>query len=203
MKDVKEPVEEPADEPAESVEEMESARKTAIHAVVSFVLGMVILALLAGMVLVLVKTKPKAVRENPKPLLPVVDVWEVSKKARRAEIVSQGVVESVREVVLAAEVAGRVVAVSPQLLRGAKVAEGDVLVELEQADYLAELELAKANLKEAELVVAQEEAVRERAAAAGRLRASSSRRPSVSAANDARVPRCSTTRFSGSTASSG
>ena len=81
MKDVKEPVE----EPAESLEEMESARKTAIHAVVSFVLGMLILVALAGVVVVLINTKPKAVREEPKPLLPVVDVWVVSKKTRQTK----------------------------------------------------------------------------------------------------------------------
>ena len=152
-----------AEEPAENLEEMESTRKTAIHAVVSFVLGMLILVALVGVVVVLVKTKPKAAREDSKPLLPVVDVWEVSKRTRQATIVSQGVVESVREVSLAAEVGGRVVTVSPQLLRGAKLREGEVLVEIEQADYLAELEGAKASLKEVELVLAQEEARKEQA----------------------------------------
>jgi RND family efflux transporter MFP subunit len=147
----------------ESLEEMESTRRKAIHAVMSFLLGVVILIILAAVVVFLVKTKSKADRVVAKPLVPVVDVWEVSTKPWQATIVSQGVVESIREVTLSAEVAGRVVLVAPQLLRGAAVGEGDVLVEIEQADYLAEQARAEAALAEAKLVYAQEEARKEQA----------------------------------------
>ncbi len=147
----------------ENLEEMESTRRRAIHAVMSFLLGIVILIILAAVVLFLIKGKSKADRVVPEPLPQMVDVWEVSTKPWQATIVSQGVVESMREVTLSAEVAGRVVLVAPQLLRGAAVEDGDVLVEIEQADYLAELARAEAALAEAKLVHAQEEARKEQA----------------------------------------
>lgn len=147
----------------ESLEEMETTRKTAIHAVMSFVFGLAILVVLTLVVVFLIKNKPEADRVETKALLPAVNVWMASSKVRQAKIVSQGVVESVQEVTLSAEVSGRIDRLPQLLLRGSKVEAGQVLVEIEPEDYLAELARANANLADAELALAQEIARQEQA----------------------------------------
>lgn len=148
-------------ESEESMEEMEFTRKKAVHAVMSFGLALVIIVVLIVVVLVLIATKPQAGTVERVQLVPAVQVQVVRMENRRAEIVSQGVVESVREVTLSAEVGGRVITLSPNLLHGAAVREGELLVEMEKADYVADLRRAEASLEEAKLQLIQEESRKE------------------------------------------
>ena len=147
----------------QSFEEMEFTRKKAVHAVVSFALCLLVLALTVASVFVLIKLMPDAKKTAPEQLVPAVKVVEAHKADRSLEVVTQGVVESVRDVVLSVEVGGRVVRVSPNMLKGSVVTEGERLVEIEQDDYLAALKQAEANREAAELQLAQEEARREQA----------------------------------------
>lgn len=144
---------------------MEDERKTAIHAVLSFVIILVILAASAGAAMFFIVNKrvaAESVRDRP---LTTVEVMVVALKDHPAEIHTQGVVESRRETSLAAEVAGRVVEISPSLKRGDVVAEGERLVQIEPSDYRSALARAEAAAAEAELVLAQEDARFEQARA--------------------------------------
>jgi RND family efflux transporter MFP subunit len=147
----------------QSIEEMEFTRKKAVHAVVSFALCLLVLALTVASVFVLIKLMPDAKKTVPDQLVPAVDVVVVHKADRPLEIMTQGVVESVRDVLLSVEVGGRVVRVSPNMLKGSVVTEGERLVEIEQDDYLAALKQAEANRAAVELQLTQEEARREQA----------------------------------------
>ncbi len=138
--------------------ESERTRKTALHAVFSFVLMLAILGVAFGAAAFFVINKRVASEEEPERPLPAVEVLEVETGRYPVEIRTQGVVESRRETSLSAEVAGRVVEISPNLKRGGVVTEGERLVQIDPADYRSALARAEASLAEAELVLAQEEA---------------------------------------------
>jgi RND family efflux transporter MFP subunit len=93
-----------------------------------------------------------------------VRVRPIARGDHRVEIDTQGVVESRREVTLAAEVGGRVLSIAPRLEAGGEVAAGEVLAEIDPTDYEATLAQAKSALAEARLVLAQERARAEQAA---------------------------------------
>lgn len=147
----------------ESFEEMEFTRKKALHAVLSFALALVLIVVLVVVVVVMQMTKSKADKEERSQLVPAVAVLPVRTVDRALELVSQGVVESMRDVVISAEVGGRVVEVSPNLLQGAVVTEGEWLVRIEKADYHSALLLAKAGMEDANLQLDQEKARRDQA----------------------------------------
>ena len=108
-----------------------------IHAVVSFVLSLLVMAFLAGVVILSGGERPQG-RRRPRSSRAGPGGGCPAGRARRTsglKIVSQGVVESMREVMLSAEVGGRVVACAPNLLRGAAVGAGELLVEIEKEDY--------------------------------------------------------------------
>jgi RND family efflux transporter MFP subunit len=142
---------------------MEEERKTELRAVTSFVIA---LALLGGAVfgfILLVTNARKAKQQEIPRAVPAVAVHLVEQGDHAVEIRSQGVVESRRETKLAAEVGGLVLSVSPNLKRGGAVAEGEVLVTLDPADYKAALARAEAALADARLALVQEEARAEQA----------------------------------------
>ncbi|MGM0633133.1 MAG: efflux RND transporter periplasmic adaptor subunit [Pseudomonadota bacterium] len=78
-------------------------------------------------------------------------------------IASQGTVQPRTETVLVAEVSGRVESVSDQLVAGGFIREGDVILEIESADYQVAVEQARAAVLTAEAQLIQEQAQAEQA----------------------------------------
>jgi RND family efflux transporter MFP subunit len=76
---------------------------------------------------------------------------------------SQGLIEARRVTVLSAEVGGRVVSVSPKFEAGQIFSEGEILLEIDSADYQAALSQAEATLADAKLLLANEQAKAEQA----------------------------------------
>lgn len=144
---------------------MEDQRKSAIKAVFSFVLVLVILGVSLGVAILLVVNKRIAAEEERERPLPAVEVLLVETADYQIRIQTQGVVESRRETSLAAEVSGRVVEISPNLKRGGVLTEGERLVQIEPADYQSALAKAEAAVADAKLILAQEEARFEQARA--------------------------------------
>jgi len=142
---------------------MEDERKTALHAVFSFVIVLLILGVSAGITTFLIINKRKASEAPRERILPVVEAVAVELRDYPASIETQGVVESRRETALAAEISGRVVEVSANLKRGGMVSEGEVLVRIDPADYRSVLARAESAVAEAALLLAQEEARYEQA----------------------------------------
>jgi RND family efflux transporter MFP subunit len=136
----------------------ESERKSEVSAVISFVVILGIIAVTVLGLIIFKFTKPNAeemVKEVPRP---AVDVRVVSKRDHVVEIRTDGVVESLRETRLAAEVQGRVLEISPNLKRGGRVKEGEVLVKLDAADFRSALASAEVSAAEAGLALEQERA---------------------------------------------
>ena len=143
---------------AEELENEERERKGAIHAVMSFVLVLALLIVGIGVMILFIVNKVKAKQEEPMAIVPTVKVMELIPHGHNVEISTQGVVESRREVMLASEVGGRVIRISPQLMEGGRVNKGDLLVEIDPADYRAKVAMSKAALADARLALEVEKA---------------------------------------------
>lgn len=136
----------------------ESERKRELNAVVSFMIVLGILGVTIFGVIIFKFTKPESKEaDNDKPH-PAVEVAVVARTNHVVEIQTDGVVESLRETRLAAEVQGRVVEISPNLKRGGRVKQGEVLVKLDGADYESALATAEVAAAEAGLALEQERA---------------------------------------------
>ncbi len=144
-------------------ETVEQDRKIQVRAVLSFLLIVTIIVVTVLGVIVMMLNKSKAKEEIKEKFAPRVEVVALEKGNHRVVIMTQGVVESQRETNLAAEVGGRVVEVSPNLKRGAKVGKNEVLVRLEASDYRAALASSEVALADAELALEQERAKVEQA----------------------------------------
>ncbi len=129
------PVEEqpsPPDEPREA----RSARRRFLPALV--------VAAALGVVALLYATRHEVVVQAPEFLPPLVRVMEVTPQTLRLDVQAEGSVEAAVESELASEVAGRVLALGPDLVEGGTFAEGDVLLRLDDRDYRVALEKARA-----------------------------------------------------------
>lgn len=113
----------------------------------------------AGLVLAVIvvtsKSKPQP-RPPEAPLAPVVAVVEVTPEAMPLTVLTQGTVEPLRRINLSAQVSGKVAKVGKNFLEGAYFEQGELLVQLEQADYSFAIERAKAQVAAAEQRVAEE-----------------------------------------------
>lgn len=89
---------------------------------------------------------------------PAVRVHTATAADVRIDVETQGTVEAFRSIDLAADVGGRLTAVSPQLRAGGFFMAGDVLVEVDPADYQIAITQQEANVARAELRVLQERA---------------------------------------------
>ena len=138
------------------IDDHEQERTSALHAVFSFVLVVLVLAVAAGIAAVLYVNRVKPSQQDAPRPVPTVDTVPLVPGAHTVRLTSEGVVQSRREVNLAAEVAGRVVSISAQLITGGKVKEGDELAVVDDADYQVALRRAKSAVAEAELAIEQE-----------------------------------------------
>ena len=120
---------------------------------------MVVFLLIAvGVSIYLYRNAPKAEKEEIVIRYPAVKIVKVKKSDAQVHITTQGVVESLREVSLAAEISGRVRELSPQWKKGGIVKEGDVLLEIDDSDILALKARAESAVATAKETLAQEEA---------------------------------------------
>jgi RND family efflux transporter MFP subunit len=110
---------------------------------------------------VMIKTRPPVEHRRPEPPLPVVEVQEVHPGTHTFRVKTHGTVTARTEIVLVAEVTGRIVEVSPALEAGGFFEEGEVLARVDPRDYELALKQAEAELAREELLLAQEEAAAE------------------------------------------
>lgn len=158
------PQEPEAQDKPETNDQEELQRVTAIHAVKSFLLALIILVVASVLLIVLVLTKKDPETKELTELVTSVRVQPIVAAEHQVRIETQGAVRSLREVTLSAEVRGRVVTKAADLVAGGTVRKGQVLVELEAADYKAAEARAKSAVAEAKLALEQELAMAEQAA---------------------------------------
>ncbi len=154
-----------------SFDELEKERSIAKHAVLSFVAVVTILFVAGFIVASLHFSRPIAEKkEEGVEAVRTVEVVTVQPSKGRVTIQSEGVVESQREVSLSAELSGKLVEVSLNLVPGGKVKKDEILVVIDPADFRVALEQAKAaaertalSVAQAELAIEEEEARRDQA----------------------------------------
>ncbi len=121
----------------------------------------VFVAALGTKLMIALKEEPETT--PPEPVIPTVKVISVERSTVPLPVRSQGTVRARTQTRLTAEVSGRVLSISPDFRPGSFVAEGEVLVTIDGADYEANLAQAEASLAQAVLNLAQEAALAEQA----------------------------------------
>jgi RND family efflux transporter MFP subunit len=100
--------------------------------------------------------RPDAEQNEPLQLSVVVDAITVSTKDAYISVSSQGTIAPRTQTNLVSEVSGRVVEVSPSFVAGGSFNEGDVLIKLDDQNYLAAVSRAQASVAAANSQLEQE-----------------------------------------------
>lgn len=105
----------------------------------------------------LVHPSPDIRPPAPPPRL-VVETEVITPRDITVKIKSYGTVTARTQATLSAQVSGKIVSVSPAFQNGAFFNQGDILLTLEQGDYLANVDIAKATLLDATQALETEKA---------------------------------------------
>ncbi|MFO8074347.1 MAG: efflux RND transporter periplasmic adaptor subunit [Polyangia bacterium] len=124
-------------------------------------LGLGILLAGFGLFYLLTTMKQKPERQEPPDGSAVVEVTEVAAASGPATIGSMGVVVPAREVTVVLQVSGRAVEVSPDLVPGGRVREGQLLARIDPRDYDLAIRQQRAAVTSAEMELATERARKE------------------------------------------
>lgn len=124
------------------------------------IVALAIVVFAVVVLVVLIATKPRARRQKPQQPATLVTVHSVAAEQPPLVVTGWGTVQPKRSVNLVTQVSGRIVAVSPNLQAGAYCAEGEVLLEIEDTDYMLAVQQATSQVAQAEfnLANAREEA---------------------------------------------
>ncbi|WP_377136893.1 efflux RND transporter periplasmic adaptor subunit [Rubritalea spongiae] len=125
---------------------------------IKFILVLLVLGIGVAVMKGLMSTSVKAPAEGKELFVPNVEVLEVVEENYKVVLRAQGKVEPVSSTEIVSEVSGAIDWVSPELKAGGKFKKGELMLKLSQADYLSQLEQARANVADAELQIVQEEA---------------------------------------------
>lgn len=113
----------------------------------------------------MIKYGKKPEGEKVAKVAPVVETVSVSSGDYQFKVVTQGEVAPRTEIDLVPEVSGRIVDVSESLAEGGFFEKGDVLIELDTADYELEVVRTESQLEQAKVKLVREEAEASAAAA--------------------------------------
>ncbi len=113
------------------------------------VLGIPILAII--LVFGMIAGKPQPPKKERVELDPIVDVLELKEMTANFTIRSQGNVRPRTETILSAEVSGRISRISPKFAAGGVFKANEVLMRIDDRNYVAAVEQAKALLKQREI----------------------------------------------------
>lgn len=119
----------------------------------------IILAVLVGLAYLVLRNPPQADRsEAPTGPQLTVDVMELEREAYQVRLQSYGTVQPRTQSTLIAQVFGEITAINDSLRDGGFFEKGEVLLNIDQRDYLANVKIAEATLLDAKQALAQEKA---------------------------------------------
>lgn len=132
---------------------------------VSALVSVLILALAGGLLWWIFRSEPEAKRTGAsRESAMLVDVVEVERGDYRPRIIAMGTVEPSRDIVLSPRVEGMITTVHAPFQPGAFVPEGEVLLEIDPADYANSLRQRESDLKRAQAALTLELGRRQAAA---------------------------------------
>jgi RND family efflux transporter MFP subunit len=122
---------------------------------------LVVIIVFAGIIITkkLITTKPKIKKVRHKEITHTVKVERVTPESVKIIVNGDGTVSPSKKIDIVPQVAGKAIYVSERFQRGGRFREGELLVKIEDSDYLAALARAEADLKaqEARLIQLKEE----------------------------------------------
>ncbi|MEM9840935.1 MAG: efflux RND transporter periplasmic adaptor subunit [Pseudomonadota bacterium] len=107
---------------------------------------------------VLGSMRPKPETVEPELVAPIAFVQQVEYAPMTLMVTTQGEVAPRREIILSAEIAGRIRSVSPSFANGGVFKAGETLLTIEDADFLLAVTRSKARVASAQQALAVEEA---------------------------------------------
>ncbi len=116
----------------------------------------IIAAVLFAMLMVMSREAPEKVEQEEKAFL--VNAKPVALENLNFKVEAQGTVRPKVQTVLSTQVSGKVVALSDAFVEGGMFKKGDVLVKLEQADYITDMKAAEAELARVKAALEEEQA---------------------------------------------
>ena len=127
-----------------------------IGVIIKLLLAIVVIVI-GGLVMLFLKNNgPEAKKEPATIAVPVVKTIIAKSSNKQLYVNTQGRVDPSRRTQAASDVIGRVVSVSPKFRAGGVFTEGEVLLEMDRADYISALATAESTLADANLALAQE-----------------------------------------------
>lgn len=118
--------------------------------------GVLLIAAAIGAFVYFVRTRPTAPRRPEREMVVPARVTVAQAETTRLPIEAFGEIVPARQADLSAEVSGRIIARSPRLEPGGRLAEGEAAFSIDPRDYEAALAQAEANLERARLDLALE-----------------------------------------------
>ena len=120
------------------------------------ILILLILALAVGIGSWLIETKPEVKKRSKKPIIPVVKIAQIKKQTYQLKIHSSGSVQAHTKTTLTAEIAGKIIQVNPIFSAGNYINKGQTLLSIDKTDYLNNIEIAKAEIAQKQLILAEQ-----------------------------------------------
>ncbi len=117
---------------------------------IKVLLPLVVLAAAVLIAAVLIASRPEVATRAPETVAPLVRYETVTPVRMQAHVRSQGTVTPRTQTVLVAEVAGRVIEISPSMVAGGFFESRDVLLRLDPRDYELAVISARAQIAQAE-----------------------------------------------------
>jgi len=126
----------------------------------ALVLVLVAVVLVAGVIgmAVLAMNGPKAEKDAPPKVIPVVNIITAEMSDQPLTVVTQGEVEAKMSTQIASEVMGRAIVVSPKLKAGGSFDRNEIMLEVDRSDYVSALARVESTLADAKLTLEQEQA---------------------------------------------
>lgn len=112
----------------------------------------IIIALLAGgafIAMQLIKTKPKAKKRPPKKMTALVSVMPLKPADHTVTLSAMGTVIPEKQITITPQVSGKIVRIHPNLKPGGRINKGDMLITIDNRDYLYTVQQKKAALEQA------------------------------------------------------
>lgn len=135
----------------EKVSETGSHKRLPSKSITVWLMAAVIVILAIAFARHQINTRPKAQRKKPPLQARLVTVQPAEQVNHKTLVSAMGTVVPAKEITLRPEVSGRVLFISPLLIPGGIVQEGETLVRIDSRDYEAVVKLRESELAKAEL----------------------------------------------------
>ena len=119
-----------------------------------------LLILLGGIAIsaALIASGPEATRQRPQTPPPTVEVITLNPQPYQVQVASRGTISARTESTLVAETSGRVVKVADSFYTGGFFEQGDLLLQVDDRDYQNAVIIARAEVAQRQLALAEEQA---------------------------------------------